>query len=57
MGYELLICTRKGLVIGRSEDRMSWSLSEPSFLGEQVGPLLSGPVRLNPLSRDGNGAG
>jgi hypothetical protein len=36
MTYELLICTRKGLVIGRSEDRQTWTLGEPAFLGNQV---------------------
>ena len=43
MSYELLIATRKGLLIGRSEDRASWSLSEPSFLGEQVDYAVRDP--------------
>lgn len=37
MAYELLICTRKGLLIGRSNaDRSRWELSAPHFLGQQV---------------------
>lgn len=36
MAYELLISTRKGLVIGRSEDRAEWSFGAPQFTGWQV---------------------
>ncbi len=36
MHFELLISTRKGLVIGRSKDRDAWSFGEPMFSGWQV---------------------
>jgi hypothetical protein len=37
LAYELLICTRKGLLIGRSNaDRSQWELGAPQFLGQQV---------------------
>ena len=36
MTTELLISTRKGLVVGRSEDREQWTFDAPQFTGWQV---------------------
>jgi len=43
MSFELLISTRKGLVIGRSDDRASWSFGEPAFSGWQVDYAVRDP--------------
>lgn len=43
MTYELLISTRKGLVIGHSEDRSEWAFGEPQFTGWQVDYAVHDP--------------
>lgn len=43
MPHELLIGTRKGLVIGRSEDREHWEFGETQFIGWQIDYAIRDP--------------
>lgn len=43
MTYELLVSTRKGLVIGRSEDRARWEFGETHFPGWQIDYTVRDP--------------
>ena len=43
MGYELLVSTRKGLVVGRSEDRRRWEWGATQFGGWQVDYAVRDP--------------
>ena len=43
MSYELLVSTRKGLVIGRSEDRDRWEFEEIHFAGWQIDYAIRDP--------------
>lgn len=43
MTYELLVSTRKGLVIGRSEDRLRWEFSDTHFMGWQIDYAVRDP--------------
>ena len=44
MGLQLYIATRKGIWIASAgEDRRRWSLSQPSFLGQQVHHVVLDP--------------
>ena len=43
MTIELLISTRKGLVVGRSEDREQWTFDAPHFTGWQVDYAVRDP--------------
>jgi len=43
MSYELLISTRKGLVIGHSEDREHWEFGETQFPGWQIDYAVRDP--------------
>jgi photosystem II stability/assembly factor-like uncharacterized protein len=43
MTYELLVSTRKGLVIGRSEDRARWEFGDTHFPGWQIDYAVRDP--------------
>ena len=43
MTFELLVSTRKGLVIGRSEDRQRWEFSDTHFMGWQIDYAVRDP--------------
>ena len=43
MTYELLVSTRKGLVIGRSEDRQTWEFGDTHFTGWQIDYAVRDP--------------
>ena len=41
--YQLLVSTRKGLLIGRSDDRRDWTFDEPHFIGWQIDYAVRDP--------------
>ena len=43
MTYELLVSTRKGLLIGTSDDRAAWDFGDTHFAGWQVDYAVRDP--------------